>query len=90
MQMTGQVTVFSGVENTAHADIQRTMAAFNAVSLSIEWTLFTISLETTRRLLGTDGALAMSDALPEFDHVDPATGRTVTVGDRGGRFTQEV
>jgi hypothetical protein len=90
MQMTGQVTVFSGVKNTAHTDIQRTMAAFNAVSLSIEWTLFTISLETTRRLLGTDGALAMSGAPPEFDHVDPATGRTVTVGDRGGRFTQEV
>jgi hypothetical protein len=90
MQMTGQVTVFSGVENTAHADIQRTMAAFNAVSLSIDWTLFTIPVETTRRLLGTDGALAMSDAPTEFDHVNPATGRTVTVHDSGRRFTQEV
>jgi hypothetical protein len=90
MQMTGQVTVFSGVKNTAHADIQRTMAVFAAVPLLIDWSLFTIPAETTRSILGTDGALAMRDAPTEFDHVDPATGSMVTVQDPGGRFTQEV
>jgi len=90
MQMTGQVTVFSGVKDTVRADIQRTIAAFAAVPLWIDWTLFTISAATTRSMLGTDGALAMRDGPTEFDHVDPATGSTVTVQDPNGRFTQEV
>lgn len=90
MQMTGQVSVFSGAKDTVRADIQRTIAAFAAVPLWIDWTLFTISAVTTRSMLGTDGALAIRDAPTEFDHVNPATGSTVTVRDPGGRFTQEV
>jgi hypothetical protein len=90
MRMTAHVSLFSGVKNTARDDIQRTMAVFAAVPLSIDWFLIRIPAATTRRMLGTDGALAMTDAPTEFDHVNPATGGTVTVHDPGGRFTQEV
>jgi len=90
MQMTGQVSVFSGAKNTVQADIQRTMATFAAVELWINWTLFTISAATTRSMLGSDGALAIRDGPTQFDHLNPATGSTVTVQDPSGRFTQEV
>lgn len=90
MQLQAQVTVFDGVANTVQRDLQRSMRVFGVVPLEIKWTLFTIPRDATQRMLGTDGALAISGGPAQFGHTDPFTNMQVTVQDPAGRFTQEV
>jgi hypothetical protein len=90
LQLQAQVTVFDGVANTVQSDLQRSMRVFGAVPIEIRWKLFTIPRDATQRMLGTNGALAISGGPTQFDHTNPFTGMQVTVQDPGGRFTQEV
>jgi hypothetical protein len=90
MQLQAQVTVFDGAANTVQSDLRRSTQVFGAVPLEIKSTLFTIPRDATPRMLGTDGALAISGGPTQFDHMDPLTRMQVTVQDPAGRFTQEV
>jgi Matrixin len=90
MQLTAQVTVFAGVKNTVKSDLRRTETVFGAVPLWINSSLFTITPEATKSMLGTDGALAITGDPQEFEVTDPMFKTQVRVQDPNGRFTQEV
>jgi len=90
MRLEVRVTLFSGAQDTIARDFQRATQVFAGVPLELRRTVSRADRRTTRTVLGNDESLVIRGGPTEFDHVDPATGNTVTVADPSGNFTSEV